>query len=455
MSQPRHSPIVMLALPQFKHSFGDLLSVRALITDFSRSLIEGTFESVMWFGRTSNDYRNFERTARAAYHFLEEGTKVRHKDIVQKYALVIDQIMPAWNNSGEALNEAIQIPETEADTRIRKYLEFYKVMYEGLLRVICAPVVYAFAVANKIKDKAFIPDDNGRIGLNTLKSMEKWLVYSENRLAIGLNNHIRNAYAHEHYKILDDAKVELWDPDPYRPNRSWGPEVWPLEELIKLCDQLWVNALGITCSLILYDINNRQIAAERGWVPSTKLPRLRREELKVTISTVAKELGFHMKEITILNNKLSITLSTESKGIDQDSNLYMGYKDHARLFKVRMWYEEKRVVDQLTGMLHRLIPYFETKTEVSIHVVSWDDSPIGVLITDLSTISGLQLMNINPETVESIRHIFKMDTVGDSVTYVEKKGDPRFVGTVPSIPKPEVINKLKKNPPKNKDKKVR
>ena len=97
MSQPRHSPIVMLALPQFKHSFGDLFSIRSLITDFSRSLIEGTFENIMWFGRTSNDYRNFERTARAAYHFLEEGNKVKHKDIVQKYALVIDQIMPAWN----------------------------------------------------------------------------------------------------------------------------------------------------------------------------------------------------------------------------------------------------------------------------------------------------------------------------------------------------------------------
>lgn len=448
MQQPQHSPIVMLALPQFKHTFGDLLSIRSLITDFSRSLIEGIFENIMWFGRTSNDYRNFERTARAAYHFLEEGSKVKHKDIVQKYALVADQIMPAWNNSGEALNEAIRVPETEADTRIRKYLEFYKVMYEGLLRVICAPVVYAFAVANKIKDRAFIPDDNGRIGLNTLKSMEKWLVYSENRLAIGLNNHVRNAYAHEHYRILDDAKVELWDPDHYRPNRSWGPEIWPLEELIKLCDQLWVNALGITCSLILYDINNRQIAAERGWVPPIKPRRLRREELKVTTSTVAKELGFHMEKISILNNKLSITLSTEPEGIDQDSDLYMGYKDHTRLFKVRMWYEEKRVIDQLTALLHRLIPYFETKTEVSIHVVSWDDSPLGVLITDLSTISGLQLKNINPETVESIRHIFKADTLGDSVTYVEKKGAPRFFGMVPSIPKPEIINKLKKKPHK-------
>ena len=448
MQQPKHSPIVMLALPQFHHSFGDLLSIRSLITDFSRSLIEGTFENIMWFGRTKNDYQNFERTARTAYHFLEEGNKTKHKDIVQMFALVIDKIIPALNDSGGVLSEATKVPETEADTRIRKYLEFYKVMYEGLLRLICAPVVYAFGIANNIKDKAFIPDDNGRIGLNALKTMEKWLVYSENRLAIGLNNHIRNAYAHENYKILDDAKVELWDPDPYKPKRSWGPEIWSLERLIKLCDQLWVNALGITCALILYDINNRQIATERGWVPSIKLPSLRREELKVTTSTVAKELGFHMEKMTLSNNQLSITLSTEPKGIDQDSDLYMGYKDHTRLFKVRMWYEEKRVIDQLTRMLHRLIPYFENKTEVSIHVVSWDDSPLGTLNTDFHTIIGLQLKNTNPETVEGIRYVFKTDTLGDSVTYVEKKGAPRFVEMGPVMPKPGMANKSKRNPPK-------
>ena len=441
MPQPEHSPIAMLAMPQFQHSFGDLLNIRSSITDFNRSLIEGIFERIMWFGRTGNEYRNFERTARAAYHFMEEGNKAKHKDIVQKFALIIDKIIPALNDSMSALSEAIKVPETEADTRIRKYLESYKVMYEGLLRLICAPVVYAFGITKHIRDKAFIPDDNGRIGLNTLKTMEKWLVYSENRLAIGLNNHIRNAYAHEHYRILDDAKVELWDPDRYKPERSWGPEIWPLEKLIKLCDQLWVNALGITCSLVLYEINNCQIAAERGWVPSVKLPRLRREELKVTTNSIADELGFYMEGMTILNNQLSITLSTKLKGIDQDSDLYMGYKDHTRLFKVRMWYEEKRVIDQLTRMLHRLIPYFETQTEVSIYVVSSDDSPLGVLITDLSTISGLQLQNTNPETVESIRHVFKNDTLGDSVTYVEKKGEPRFIGIGPATPKPGMINK--------------
>ena len=61
-----------------------------------------------------------------------------------------------------------------------------------------------------------------------------------------------------------------------------------------------------------------------------------------------------------LPNGVSITLSTKSKGIDQESELYMGYKNYTNLFKIPMWYEEKRVIDQLTIMLHRLTPYFET-----------------------------------------------------------------------------------------------
>ncbi len=80
--------------------------------------------------------------------------------------------------------------------------------------------------------------------------------------------------------------------------------------------------------------------------------------------------------------------------------------------------------------------------------MSWDDSPLGVLTTDFHTIIGLQLKNTNPETVEGIRYVFKTDTLGDSVTYVEKKGAPRFVGMGPVMPKPGMANKSKRNPPK-------
>ncbi|MBI2831231.1 MAG: hypothetical protein HYX79_03135 [Chloroflexi bacterium] len=436
MPRPHHSPIVLLAFPQFRHEFADLLNSNALVTNFTRSLIESTFENVMWFGRTSKDYREFVRTARAAYHFLVEGNKTKPKEIAKQYSLIVDNIIPSINNSGLALSEAKNVSSNDPDNKIRKYLASYKVMYEGLLCLICAPVIYAFGIAKRVKNKDFTPDDNGKIDLNTLKTMEKLIVYSDNRLARGLNSHIRNAYSHENYKVLDDAKVELWDPNPYKPKKSWGPEVWPLEKLIELNDQLWINALGITCSLFLYDINNRRIATDRGWFTSRRLPELRREELNDTVDTIADKLGFYMKSLTILGNQVYITLSPQLKGIDQDSELYMGNKVHTRLYKVKMWYEEKRIIDQLTRMLVTLIPYIKAESEVSINIVSHEGAPIGSLSVDFPNIIGLKITDTDPETVNNIRYIYKTDTIGETITYVEKKGTPRFVGIGPAMPKP-------------------
>ena len=425
MPQKGQSPIARLALARFHRTFDDLLSVQAFMTPFSRSLLENIFEMIMWFGRTKDDYENFERTARVAYHFLENGSQVKHKPVAQQFYAVIDRVIPALNSSRQAQAEANQVPKDNADARIEKYLAYYKVMYEGLLSLVCAPVIYAFGITKNIKGKAFRPSSDGRVDLNTISKMNKWLAYTENRLAIGLNSHIRNAYAHNNYRILDDAQVELWD-------RSWGPEIWHLDQVTKICDQLWVNALGITCGLVLYDINNRRIVESRGWVSPTQAPRLRRQELHAVIESIADEFGFYLKKVETLPNGISITLSTKSKGIDQESDLYMGYKSHTDLYKIPMWYEEKRVIDQLTIMLHRLIPYFETQNEVSIDVVSPDDVFLGSLITDFGTLIGLQLKDAKPETVESIRQVFKTETLGDCVTFVEKEGAPRFVGRGPT-----------------------
>lgn len=197
---------------------------------------------------------------------------------------------------------------------------------------------------------------------------------------------------------------------------------------------MWVNSLGITCALVLYDVNNRQIIAERGWVSSVKLPKLRREELKGVVNDMANKLGFYLNDMELLPDKLSINLSTKPEGIKQQADLMCGYKDRVELFKIPMWYERKRVVDQLITMLYRLIPYVEAQAEVSIQVYSLDDKPLGELITDFPTLRGLHVINFEPKTVESIRHAFKVDTLGDCVTFVEKEGAPRRVGTRPVTP---------------------
>ena len=67
MPQKGQSPIARLALSAFHRTFDDLLNVQSFMTSFSRSLLENIFEMIMLFGRTKDDYDNFERTARVAY----------------------------------------------------------------------------------------------------------------------------------------------------------------------------------------------------------------------------------------------------------------------------------------------------------------------------------------------------------------------------------------------------
>lgn len=435
MPQKGHSPLTLLALPQFHSSFKDLLSVRVDITDFDRNLIEAIFEMVMWFGRPKHDYDNFEKSARAAYYFLEKGNQVKPKDIAQRFYAVINKVTPAINSAIFAHKEAEQVPKNDTDSRILRYLEYYKVMYEGLIPFICAPIVYAFGISKNIKERVFIPGDDGKVDLEAIKKMERWLVYPENRLAIGLNGHIRNAYAHQNYKLLDNAQVELWDPNPYKPKRSWGPEIWQLDELIKLCDQLWINALGIICALVLYHVNNRQTLQDRGWIPPVQPPKLRDEELRSAIDKVAGEVGFYLKSVDSLRGNISMTLSIKPKGIDQDSELKLGSENKVSLFKIPLWYEEKRVIDQIIIMLHQIMLYFEPVTEVSIRVTSLDNTLLGVLTTDFQTIINLRLANLEPRTVNNIRNIFKVDTLKDYTTFVEKKGTPKYIGAVAVKPK--------------------
>jgi hypothetical protein len=238
MSKYKRSPLIKLALPRFKQSFGDLLRNKSLITVFERNLLQAIFEQIMWFGRNQDDYTNFERTTRAAYHFLDQGNKEKYNSVAGQLIITNDKIIPAINNAISAKNSAEKSPDDDPDKKIIEYLQYYKTLYERLLPVICAPIVYAFSIYKHVDDSTFIPRKDGKINLTSINKMDQYLTYGENRLSIGLNNHIRNAFSHECYTILDDSQVKLWDINPWTKKYSWGPEIWHLDQLVALCDQL-------------------------------------------------------------------------------------------------------------------------------------------------------------------------------------------------------------------------
>jgi len=447
MPRIRHSPLVEIAPLRFRSSFGDLISVNAISTHFDQTLLNYIFEKVMWFGRPEADYTDFERSARAAYHFLNEGAQIKPKEVARQFYLVIERVQLAINRAIFAQGEAKQLPADDVDGQIRKHLEYYKVLCEALLPLVCAPVLYAFSISKDIKESIFVPSIDGKVNLKAIKTMEKWLAYKGNQLASGFNEHIRNAFAHESYRILDGGTVELTDRDPRNPKKCWGPEVWSLEQLVTLCDKLWVNALGITCGLLIYMINNQSVLQAKGWIPPIKHVKLRQEELRDYIGDLTDRFGLDMSDLSLLPDKISLVLKPRQRGIDQDADLLLGGEDIVKVFKQRIWYEERRVINQVVPMIYQLVAVLEPDCEIALRFTKGTDQ-IGELMTDATTVGNLSIGPFTSDAINTVRKSFKVDTVGDSITFIEKRGTPRYIETRPIRPTdfPATLNKSNEEP---------
>lgn len=349
------SPMRILALNQFVQNFGDLVSVRAKTRHLEKSLIEGTYE-IIWLDSDSLPKgMDWHKTTRAAFHFLDRGFLIEPQKVSEAFVQVAEYIPLMLNKIFRQRHDVLD--EHYIDIRIEKFLALYKTIYEGLISLLMAPIVYAFSIYKNINDRDFKPRNDGRINLKAINKMEKWLVHPQNRLTIGLNSHIRNAYSHEHYRILDDGKVELWDIDPRNPKKKWGPEIWTISTLETLCNELWLNSLAVVLSHALFSINNNSLIMARGWGNPKKLFYLRREELNHLIKVVAQENTFNLKKLEISKLNIRITLRTEFKGIDQEEEIFVGYRDGPpRKYTVQVRYEEIRIVEMFLGFLQIIGP---------------------------------------------------------------------------------------------------
>ncbi len=414
------SPVRTLALTWFQRTFSDLISVRAEITDFERALIEGTQE-VLWLERSERkNMKEIIQTARASYHFIEQGSFKKPKDIAHAFLKTAFQVAPALNLAVHARRKAQA--ESNVDRQIEEYLGYYKKIYEGVASLVLAPIIYGFAITYHSKDKAFKPTDDGKIRLSALNKIEKWIIQPQKRLSIGINNHVRNAFSHEQYRLLDGGKVELWDNDPYKPSKSWGPEVWTIDDLEKACDELWFNSLGVILGLIIYSANNRKINEARGWTIPEQPHQMRHVEMEHSVRALARDMSFDAKNITKRDKAISMHLSTKLKGIDQEEEILYGGDGWSEGYKVPVKYVEIRLIEQVTGFLQKLINIISGIDRFQLEISSPDDEAIGKIEVSTDVLNSLRPHH---ESIDEARKSFDVDSVGNYIMYVRQEGSPR------------------------------
>lgn len=415
------SPMRIIALDQFTKKYRDLLTSRANIGPSEREFIEATYE-LLWFDseRKKNcEYKNWDKTVRATHYFLDTASMLHPDKLGKSFSKISNNIAPALNRTYVRLCNARSSTKNN-DNAIEDRLSCYKAMYEGLTRLLLTPVIYSFSLVKNIRDNIFIPGSDGLINLRALDKMEKLSAYPEARLKVGLNKHVRNAYSHELYNILDDGKVKLWDIKPNNRTFSWGPEIWTIESLERLCDQLWFLDLAILYALTIYSINNRKTIVERGWWVDSEPVPIRESEFQMLVKMYSQKAGFILKNSMSYNRRLMIKLEIPCKGIDQDEEILFGGDKWASKFKRPVRYVETPVIHQVLGLLQRMKEL--TKRFDSIEVEVFDDTDICIGKAFMNSINIECLEGPNAMSYADAAKLFQVNSLGDAVMYYRQEG---------------------------------
>src|SRR5262249_22920767 len=133
--------------------------------------------------------QSWAQTLRAAFKMLDNGALEEPQLLWESYIKIVNQIVPALHKTFDKRRE-VKTNHGDEDALIESCLSTYKSIYEGLLPLVLAPVVQAFGIVNDPNEKVFVPRQDGRISLTAIRKMERWVRPPQNRLAIGLNNHI-------------------------------------------------------------------------------------------------------------------------------------------------------------------------------------------------------------------------------------------------------------------------
>ena len=415
------NPIETIAIPELQRQFGDLLSVRADVGDYEYGMVASILGNLFLRNLDPAERQRFDRTVRAAHYYLDHGALKRTRESCEAYMRVVDAIPEAVNDVMRKRDEAEKLL---GDMWIEALLALYKSITEGLLTILAAPVLVGFShVHGGIKDPAFVPKPDGRVDLKGIEIMENWLVAPSNLLKEGLNKHVRNAYAHQRYRILDDGLVEMWDEDR-RGKLTWGPERWKFEAVEALCERLLVTCYAITLALAIFGINYRQLITARGWRPAN-LPKrpMRFEDMRQLIQMYATYNSFTVVSVERRNDDLHVKLKTQPRGIDQTEKILVGGPGGSRGYDKPVRYEHTLVGEIALGLLQRALTGEPGYARYALEIADEDGAAIGTFAITSAALEKVQ----GPKggSIGKDRQLAEVDTLGDARMWVKIEGSPQ------------------------------
>jgi hypothetical protein len=415
------NPFEAVAFQEFLREFGDLISVRAKVEDYEFSLVSTVLGNLFFRRLDASERNRWHRTVRAAHHYLDMGALKRTRESCESYVRIANHIPQALNHVGEQHSAA---EEAAGDLRVERFLSVYKTTVEELLTLIAAPVVVGFRHVYGVQHTAFNPKPDGRVNLGAIDKMEEWSATPSNLLKVGLNRHVRNAYAHNRFRVLDGERIEMWDEDG-RGNRTWGPEVWRFAEVESLCEQLHTTCLAIVLALAVFGINYRALIVSRGWIPKNlSAPNMREGEIRRVVELYAEYNSLVVKSFDKASSgELRMELRTQSRGVDQTEKFLLGGPRGARAYGKPVRYERRVVAEAVLALLQRAVECSDEITSLRAAVTDEDGHALGELVYVRAALANVR----GPEgaDLDADRRLATTDTLGDAQMWSRIEGPVR------------------------------
>lgn len=411
---PHDNPAHDFYEPEFKRIFRDLLTVRYAPGDAEHGLINGTMDFVFKALRDPKDRAQWEQIVRAAYRYLREDAHKGLRETCEAYVRIIDLIPDALNACVEGWTAAES--QSAGDGRARAYLSLYKTICERLLTVIAAPVAVGFRHVYGLKDNRYTPKPDGRVNLSVLDDMENWIQAPSNLLKEGLDRHVRNAFAHERYKLLDNSRVELSDVDPKTGKVNWT-EVWSHAQVEALCRRLWLTCVAIETALAMFGSNYSQLIRDRGWEPQDRLRAEPRFETTYDLmGHIASEMSMVRTNLSLEDKILRVELTTLPGGTNHVERKTIGDQGPVPIYEKRVRYLPAPIAVIAVEFLRAAAEYVPDADIFVASIKGHDGKPVGELQMDRAAFASPSEPTI--EGISNVRALAKVDTLGDATMWV-------------------------------------
>ncbi len=272
-----------------------------------------------------------------------------------------------------------------------------------------------------------VTDQEGKVSLSQLARVQYEGFFQKKQLEHGLNNHLRNSYAHECYRFLDGGRIKLWDINPRTGDYSWGPLTYTEDMLIEECETLWRNVLGVVNAWILFSVNNRRIIEQGKYSDSFPIVRdpPRMEEIKAYAELVLWHHGLDIISFQFEDEQMILKLRCQLKGADQDSEMFMESGSKVRKFIARMKYYEVPLIEQLIGALQNIRNQIGQDFGYMATVLSVENANIGEVrghTKQFQEYKGKKLPSIS-----EFRKELLVDTLGRATTWRLDESSPKEV----------------------------